>query len=92
MDFSDKAFVLSGLYAMYRNEPLFRKFCATQDIGLPLSYVVATGLADITPDGQEFVNETWNNYCAWLRIDPNEKYETLEETFLASPVIILGED
>ena len=59
MDTADKAGLLGQLWIDFRNDENFSVFMEYNDIGLPLSYVVAEGLVpNLTPLGEEYVNET----------------------------------
>lgn len=59
MDFADKTGLLGQLWIDFRNDENFSVFMEYNDIGLPLSYVVAEGLVpNLTPLGEEYVNET----------------------------------
>lgn len=59
MDFADKTGLLGQLWIDFRNDENFAVFMEYNDIGLPLSYVVAEGLVpNLTPLGEEYVNET----------------------------------
>jgi hypothetical protein len=59
LDFADKTGLLGQLWIDFRNDENFSVFMEYNDIGLPLSYVVAEGLVpNLTPLGEEYVNET----------------------------------
>ena len=59
MDTADKAGILGQLWIDYRDDENFSVFMEYNDIGLPLSYVVAEGLVPgLTNLGEDYINET----------------------------------
>ena len=59
MDTADKAGILGQLWIDYRDDENFSVFMEYNDIGLPLSYVVAEGLVPgLTDLGEDYINET----------------------------------
>lgn len=92
MDFSNKCAILGGLYSVYRMQPSWAPFCNTQDIGLPLAYMLMQELVETNDEGEAYVEETWEAYCTYIQIDSEADYDSLEETFLASPAITFKED
>jgi hypothetical protein len=59
MDYADKTGILAQLWIDYREDDDFSVFMEYNDIGLPLSYVVAEGLVPgLTPLGEDYVDET----------------------------------
>jgi hypothetical protein len=71
---------------MYNNEANdndnWQDFIHTHDIGLPLAFFSFIKVATITrPDGVEYIEKTWKNYCATLGINPENKYVDMQDTF-----------
>jgi len=59
MDYADKTGLLGQLWIDYRDDENFSLFMEYNDIGLPLSYVVAEGLVPALTDlGENYVDET----------------------------------
>jgi len=59
MDYADKTGLLGQLWIDYRDDENFSLFMEYNDIGLPLSYVVAEGLVpELTKLGEDYVDET----------------------------------
>jgi hypothetical protein len=73
MDIADKAGILGQLWIDYRNNEDFSVFMEYNDIGLPLSYVVAEGLVPaLTPVGEDYINETIDMFFKLLEITEQE--------------------
>jgi hypothetical protein len=86
--FSKKVEILAIFYATYRdNDELtaeWKDFMLSNDIGLPASFMSWQGMAKITDIGKPFIEDTWNIYCLALGIDPDDRWDTMEQTFEAS--------
>ena len=73
MDIADKAGILGQLWIDYRDNEEFSVFMEYNDIGLPLSYVVAEGLVPaLTPVGEDYINETIDMFFKLLEITEQE--------------------
>jgi hypothetical protein len=73
MDIADKAGILGQLWIDYRDNEDFSVFMEYNDIGLPLSYVVAEGLVTaLTPVGEDYINETIDMFFKLLEITEQE--------------------
>lgn len=73
MDIADKAGILGQLWIDYRNNEDFSVFMEYNDIGLPLSYVVAEGLVpSLTSLGEDYINETIEMFFKLLEITEQE--------------------
>jgi hypothetical protein len=55
------------------------------DVGLPLAYMSWQGIVSVKPDGKQFVEDAWVEFCNVISIDPNGKYSNLKDAFAASP-------
>jgi hypothetical protein len=79
------------LWLNYRNEigddPAWNDFFFYNDIGLPLAYILAEGIAEKDSENQSesIIEETWNMLCKYIAIDPNKEYEAIEDLFVESP-------
>ena len=49
------------------------------DVGMPLAVAVAHGLCSPTEMGVAVIEETYSLLCEELDINPNDKYESLED-------------
>jgi hypothetical protein len=73
MDYADKTGILGQLWIDFRNDEDFSVFMEYNDIGLPLSYVVAEGLVpSLTPLGEDYVDETIEMLFKLLQISEHE--------------------
>lgn len=73
MDIADKAGLLGQLWIDYREDDNFSSFMEYNDIGLPLSYVVAEGLVPgLTPLGEDYIDETIEMLFKLLEITEDE--------------------
>lgn len=86
--FSKKCELLAAIWFFYRDDENasdgWKDFFRWADIGLPLSYVVNEGLANIASEGIEIITDTWENLCEMLDIDPTAEYKTVEQIFIAA--------
>lgn len=72
-NYQTKCTILSDLFINYREQKEFAEFIEYNDIGLPLAYALAEGLvSEITPEGQLYINETFNLFIAALEIEETE--------------------
>lgn len=78
-DFSSKCEILGDLWIEYRNDENFEDFIEYNDIGLPLAYAFSSGLAKAEPQGELYVNETWDLFVEALGVDPEIEWESLED-------------
>ena len=73
MDYADKTGILGQLWIDFRDDEDFSVFMEYNDIGLPLSYVVAEGLVpSLTPLGEDYVDETIDMLFKLLQISEHE--------------------
>ena len=73
MDYADKTGLLGQLWIDYRDNEDFSVFMEYNDIGLPLSYVVAEGLVpELTKLGEDYVDETIEMFFKLLNITEQE--------------------
>jgi hypothetical protein len=81
-DFSNICAILGQLYAEYEEDPGFREFIEFNDLGLPLAYMTAENLCEVTNDGEKYIAETWQLFLASLRLE-DEGFESLDEVLAA---------
>lgn len=78
-DFSSKCEILGDLWLNYKDDEAFTDFVEYNDLGLPLAYAVSAGLVKIEPQGQLYVEETWDLLLEALSADTEKEYESLED-------------
>lgn len=92
-DFLTKAEILADFWVNYKDDArkgeVWEEFFASNDIALPLSYFISIepplAFLNDYSDGKRYIEETWEWYCGALRIDPDDEYGDMDETFDASP-------
>lgn len=73
MDYADKTGILGQLWIDHRENEDFSLFMEYNDIGLPLSYVVAEGLVpSLTELGEDYIDETIEMFFKLLEISEQE--------------------
>lgn len=77
-DFSSKCEILGDLWLNYRDDENFQDFIEYNDIGLPLAYAVSADLAKAEPQGELYINETWDLLIEALGADNQATYDNLE--------------
>lgn len=70
--FSDKCGILGQFWFEYRDDEKLQEFISYNDIGLPLSWFIATGVVTANPMAEDYVNETFNLFMAALEISEEE--------------------
>ena len=78
-DFSSKCQILGDLWLDYKEDEAFADFIGYNDLGLPLAYVVSAGLAKVEPQGELYVNETWDLFVEALGLNSETEWESLED-------------
>jgi len=54
-------------------------FKAINDIGLPMAFLIDSDLVEPKTDSSRYIEETWNNLCKLLNLDPNKKYKNSDD-------------
>ncbi|NDA95655.1 MAG: hypothetical protein EBY03_05915 [Actinobacteria bacterium] len=67
-DFSKKIEILGDFYTQFRDNEKMKEFIEFNDVGLPLAYLTAEGLCEITEDGKKYVAETWDLFLGIIGI------------------------
>lgn len=87
--FSNKVEILGQVWLFYKEQANdydnWREFFEFADIGLPMAYMAWQELVAIKPNAKKYVEETWDVLCEVISVDPNARYDTLEQLFDASP-------
>jgi hypothetical protein len=82
--FSSKTLILSDLWLNYRDDEEFKDFTEYNDLGLPLSYLLANKIVEPTPVCEKFVNETFDLLLAGLGIE-DTGFELLDDLLDSLP-------
>lgn len=61
------------------NHDDFIHFRIYNDLGVPLAQAFEYGLIKLEPDGERLVNETWENFCNMLEVDPDGEYDDISD-------------
>lgn len=79
----NKAIILSDLWQDYREDEDFKDFITYNDLGLPLAYAVANGIAESNPMIEQFVDESFRLLLVGLAIKEDVGFETLDDVLSA---------
>lgn len=82
--FHNKCDILSELWMNYRHDQNFEEFISYNDLGLPLAYAIANGIATATEVSERFISETFALLLSSLELEDNG-YVTLDDVFLDTP-------
>ena len=74
----NKAIILADLWLNYRDDEEFTDFVEYNDLGLPLSYMIANGIVERNEIADQFVSETFDLLLAGLAIE-DEDFESLDD-------------
>jgi len=77
-DFYIKCQILGQIYRDHREE--YKDFIEFNDLGFPLAFFNAEGLALPSSDGMRYVEETWDLLLAELNLD-DTGFDDLEHLF-----------
>lgn len=90
--FTDKCEILSQVWVNWKDEEDssegWKSLFKMNDVGFPFAYLVRNGYASVkkTIAGENPIEETWQDFCHSLSIDPEAKYSDIIEMFKASPI------
>lgn len=74
----------------FEKDERFTEFFKFHTLGVPLAYFILTeAVTGLNQSGQEILQETWNNFCGILKVDPTLEWTSLEEMQLG---FIFAED
>lgn len=82
-DFSSQVNILGQLYFQYKDEKTFKSFIEYNDVGLPLAYLCAEGLASPSEDGMRYIAETFELFMQTIGV-PDTGFENLDDVLDAS--------
>ena len=58
--FDNKVAILADLWMSYRNDEQFEDFITYNDLGLPLAYLLDSGIIEVTDKAKVFIEETFD--------------------------------
>ena len=88
MDFSDKTGVIGQLWIEFRNDEDFDAFMDYNDLGGPMAYMVAEGLIkDLTPVGEEMIEETFKMFLELINVTEEEIDSVLPDKNLGAILV-----
>jgi len=76
--FDNRCEILADFYIAYKGDEDFTDFFQYNDLGLPLAYILSTGIAKATPKAEMFIDETWELLLAGLEIE-DDAFDSLED-------------
>jgi len=79
-DFSKKCEILGMFYFRFRDTQDLSEFIEFNDVGLPLAYLTAEGLCEISDDGKKYVAETWELFLASFGVQ-DTGFDNLDDIF-----------
>jgi hypothetical protein len=80
----NKAGILSELWLGYRNDQNFEDFFSYNDLGLPLAYLISSGIVNGTDKSNRFIDETFALLLASLEVE-DEGFDNLDDIFISAP-------
>jgi len=78
--FDNKVAILADLWMSYRNDEQFQDFIAYNDLGLPLAYLLDTGIIEVTDKASSFINETFDVLLAGFEKE-DEGFNSMNDLF-----------
>lgn len=72
IDFSDKCGILGQFWFEFRDDAKLSEFIEYNDIGLPLSWFISTGVVTPNPIAEDYVNETFALFLSAMEITEEE--------------------
>lgn len=81
--FENKAEILAELWQEHRDNKDFKDFIKFNDLGLPLAYAVANGIAERNQVLDQFIEETFRLLLIGLGIKDDLGFEVLDDVLSA---------
>ena len=81
---ANKANILAELWISYKRHEDFTDFVEYNDLGLPLAYLVSSGIVKTTDMANDFIEETFDLLLASLELE-DTGFETLDDIFINAP-------
>jgi len=72
IDFADKCGILGQFWFEFRDDQKLSEFIEYNDIGLPLSWFISTGVVTPNPIAEDYIDETFNMFLSALDVTEEE--------------------
>lgn len=76
--------ILSELIQKYRQDPILKEFIELEDLGLPLAYLISTGVVETTEKAQKFLDDSFEGLLQFLEIPEDEGFKDLDDLLAES--------
>jgi hypothetical protein len=80
--FSNKVAILADVYSNHRYNEALSEFVGYNDLGLPLAYLTHEGLSNVTEQGTDYINETFDMLLGSIGTT-DLGFNNLDEVFLS---------
>jgi hypothetical protein len=77
--FETQAQILADLWMDYRGDEEFSDFIEYNDLGLPMAYVISSGIMKATPLAQQYIEETFDLLLAAVKIEEDTGFDSLDD-------------
>ena len=77
--YSTKYDILAEVYLEASWNEQLDEFRITNDIGLPLAYMISKEISTASFKGELFIEETWHKLCDSLGVDQSKSYKDANE-------------
>lgn len=78
--FSKKCEILGDIYVWEKDTPEFTSLIDDHDIGMPLAYLIHSGIVTAwTEEGETHIDYAWNDMCDTLGKDMDGEYHSLAD-------------
>ena len=74
-----KCEILADFYNHYQDNPEFEDFFAYADLGIPLATMVMFDLCELTEEGLDAVEETWDLFLEACGVEQDTGFENLQD-------------
>jgi hypothetical protein len=76
MELLDKANIIAEVWGAFGEQEEWQDFFEYFDLGIPFAYGLANGfILDLSPDGEQSIEDTWDSLCTILGLDPQGEWE-----------------
>lgn len=73
--------ILAELWMNYKEDKDFKEFIEYNDLGLPLAFLLDSGIVEATDQAIKYVLETWEIFLSALNIEQDTGWESLDSLF-----------
>lgn len=72
-DFETRCGILGELYINEKGNETYEEFIEQNDLGLPLGYLISSGIVESTPKAEGFINDTFDALLAAYGLEDGEE-------------------